>query len=260
MKEPIYLRREQPPESRERLSRRSDRHLLAVLAVTVVVWYVPYGEVILYPFAIFATWIHEICHGVVAFLLGGSFLKLIIAPDTSGYALYAGTFGSVGKTCVAAAGYMGTPLVGCLLLLLGRTRRPAVVLVVLGLVVALTTLLFVRPPTPEDRLATTAHQVDVATAGSYFGVVALGVWAGGLMALGISVSERTARFVVNFMAGQCCINSVLYIKYLFVVKGTQTTDAVRLASLVGLPYWFWAAVWLLFSMVAFYVALRATRH
>ena len=97
MKEPIYLRREQPPESRERLSRRSDRHLLAVLAVTVVLWYVPYGEVILYPFAIFATCIHEICHGVVAFLLGGSFLKLIIAPDTSGYALYAGTFGSVGR-------------------------------------------------------------------------------------------------------------------------------------------------------------------
>jgi hypothetical protein len=44
----------------------------------------PWGPLLLYPFTLFTTWIHECGHAVMAVLVGGSVTSITIQPDTSG--------------------------------------------------------------------------------------------------------------------------------------------------------------------------------
>jgi hypothetical protein len=64
--------------------------LIGAAIATIALWQVPGGNYILYPFTILATWFHEMAHGLMAFLLGGKFDRLIIFPNGSGIAYYSG--------------------------------------------------------------------------------------------------------------------------------------------------------------------------
>ncbi len=101
--------------------------LLAAAVLTVVLWQIPGGNYILYPFTILATWFHEMAHGLTALLLGGRFTKLVIFSNGSGAAYYSGPLfmGKLGQVLVAAAGPMGPPVAGSVLILTSRSPRAA---------------------------------------------------------------------------------------------------------------------------------------
>ena len=44
----------------------------------------PWGPLVLYPFRLFTTWIHECGHAVMAVLVGGSVASITIEPNGSG--------------------------------------------------------------------------------------------------------------------------------------------------------------------------------
>jgi hypothetical protein len=118
--------------------------LVAALAIWAVQRLLPMGRLVLYPFTLLATWVHEMGHGVTALLVGGRFLRLDIYADASGLATSSAPPG-IRQAVVAAGGLLAPPLVGALLLLLGRrAARP----LLLGLSVAmmLSPALWVRTP------------------------------------------------------------------------------------------------------------------
>ena len=58
--------------------------LLVATVATIVLWFIPYAEYLVYPIRLFVTFIHESSHAIVAFLTGGSVQSLTIASDGSG--------------------------------------------------------------------------------------------------------------------------------------------------------------------------------
>ncbi len=52
--------------------------LLGAAVTTAILWQLPMGDYILYPFTILATWFHEISHGLMSIILGGNFRELQI--------------------------------------------------------------------------------------------------------------------------------------------------------------------------------------
>jgi hypothetical protein len=99
--------------------------LIAAAIATIVLWQLPGGAYILYPFTILATWFHEMSHGLMALLLGGQFRKLEIFGDGSGVATYAMSLSlaPIGPALVAAAGPMGPPIAGSALILASRSFK-----------------------------------------------------------------------------------------------------------------------------------------
>ena len=123
--------------------------LIGAAVATIVLWQVPYGHYILYPFSILATWFHEMGHGLAAIFLGGDFLKLEIFANGSGRATYTYSgdlfLGRIGRAIVAAAGLLGPPIAGAILILASRSFKTASIsLKILGGFLLFSVLIWVR--------------------------------------------------------------------------------------------------------------------
>src|SRR5207244_5988222 len=104
--------------------------LLIAAAISIALWFIPFAEVLTYPFRIFVTFIHEGGHALAALVTGNSVQSLSVAMNASGetYTTQGGFFSQV---LVASAGYLGSMAFGALLLVLIR-KAVAARIVLLG--------------------------------------------------------------------------------------------------------------------------------
>src|ERR671926_66809 len=121
--------------------------LLLAALISVAIWFIPFAEILSYPFRIFVTFIHEGGHALAALATGNSVQSLSVAMNGSGetYTTQGGVFSQM---IVSSAGYVGAMTYGALLLVLIR-RSVAARLVLVGsaaVVFALTTIFGVVKP------------------------------------------------------------------------------------------------------------------
>ncbi|ARV60395.1 peptidase M50 [Nostocales cyanobacterium HT-58-2] len=214
--------------------------LLAAAIATIVLWQIPGGNYILYPFTILATWFHEMGHGLIALLLGGQFQKLEIFGNGSGVASYAMSLslGPIGPALVAAAGPMGPPIAGAALILASRSFRSArLSLTILGGFLLLSTLIWVR---------------------SLFGIVAIPLL--GLIILGIALKANrwVQGFAIQFLGVQACVSTYHQLDYLFSYSAGPLglSDTAQMQQRLLLPYWFWGGLMAIASLVILVQSLR----
>ena len=214
----------------------SFRHVLGASALTLILWFIPFVGLILYPIRFFVTYVHELCHAFAAVLTLGWPIGVQVFLDTSGVTH---TLGGLGLA-ISSAGYVGTPLVGALLLLLAARRstiRPA--LVSLGAVFAISAL--------------------------WLGANFL-AWGGGLVigalliAMGLKGSNRMTRFGLSFLAIQCMLNALSDLRFLFwlSIGSSAPTDAQNMANATGglVPAVLWTTLWALTAVGILGVTLR----
>jgi len=226
------------------------RGLALALLASLVLLQLPFGGLVLYPFKVLNTWMHEVSHGLVMLLTAVGFDRMDVYRDGSGLAFAEGSAGPLGRALIAAAGYMGTPLWGVVLLWMGQSERTArAALAVVGLLVGVTTTLFVA---------------------NRFGQVALGVTAVVVASAAVLLPARAAALLCSFVAAQACIGALVDIRVLYrpilVVDGHERgSDAHQMAAATfgtSEPWaiWFWATAWLLWSLGILFLALRLARR
>ncbi|MBP8973172.1 MAG: M50 family metallopeptidase [Anaerolineae bacterium] len=111
----------------------------AAFVVALVLWQVQELYLLMVPFRLFVTMIHELAHGLAAELTGGDFLRFEVTSRGAGLAYTRGGSPFV----IIQAGYLGTALFGAgLLLLTYRTQRPGRVAVGVGVFLAILTLAY----------------------------------------------------------------------------------------------------------------------
>ncbi|QLE57862.1 M50 family metallopeptidase [Nostoc sp. TCL26-01] len=230
------LHQEAPPA----VERMGLTWLIGAAIATALLWQVPGGDYILYPFTILATWFHEMGHGLMALLLGGQFQKLQIFSNGSGVATYAirTSFGPIGPALVAAAGPMGPPLAGAALILASRSFQTASLsLKILGSFLLISTLIWVR---------------------SWFGFVAIPLL--GLIILGTALkAPRWAQgFAIQFLGVQACVSTYHQLDYLFSFSAGPLgiSDTAQIQKYLLLPYWFWGGLMAIASLILLVQSLR----
>ncbi len=222
---------------------KRQRALILALLASLLLWNLPFGGLVLYPFKLLATWLHEMSHGVVMVLSGAGFHHLEIFQDTSGIAQAKQGVSAVGRAAIHSAGYMGTALFGAVLLVVGQTRTGArSVLASLGAALGISAFVWI--------------QNDFGQTATYIGMAVC-------IAISLVPSERLAILVVNFIAAEACINALLDIRVLFrtemVINGVivdGASDAHNMADATFGTHVLWAVVWLLWSCLCFFIALR----
>ncbi len=219
--------------------------LIVAAIATVLLWQIPFGDYILYPFTILATWFHEMGHGVTAVLLGGNFQKLLIFPNGSGVAFHNGpvALGPIGRALVAAGGPMGPPIAGAAFILAGRRFRSAQLsLIFLAVFLILSAALWVRSP---------------------FGLLAVSLLGLGILSISLFAPRWFQGFAIQFLGVQACVSSFHQLDYLFtrdaIIGGRlMLSDSAQIAQQLLLPYWVWGGLMAIASLVLLVQSLRLT--
>lgn len=216
-----------------------------VLAGLVVVMLpaLPFGAYLIYPFAILATWFHEMGHGLTALATGQQFEQLMIFANGSGVAQsQVGTDTSrFTLAAIAAGGPLAPSLVGALLILASahsRLWRPVLWLAAAAIMASV--VIWVRSPVGYTMLPMVAA------------CLALVAWRG---------SPGFTRFTLQFLGVLGAMSMLRDFDYLFsqqaVIEGrAMLSDTGQIAAVLGLPHWFWAGAILLISAVMVGGALK----
>jgi len=227
--------------------------LLLAAILSIALWFIPFAEILSYPFRIFVTFIHEGGHALAALVTGNSVQSLSVAMNGSGetYTTQGGLFSQM---LVSSAGYIGAMTYGALLLVLIR-RSVAARLVLVGsaaVVFALTTIFGVVKPIMAGTWGSLGGLPFTLLAGVLISV--------GLFAVARFASARVATFLVSFLAVQCVLNALLDLKTVFFLSSpfatTVPTDALNMANATGVPAIVWSIVWISLSVLILAVTVR----
>ena len=227
--------------------------LLLAAILSIALWFIPFAEILSYPFRIFVTFIHEGGHAIAALLTGNSVQSLSVAMNGSGET-YTTQGGVLSQMLVSSAGYLGAMTYGALLLVL--IRRSVAARIVLAsssaVVLGLTIIFGVIKPIFAGTWGSLAGLPFTLVAGVLLSI--------GLFAVARFASARVATFVVSLLAVQCVLNALLDLKTVFFLSSpfaaSVPTDAVNMANATGVPAILWAIVWVAISIFILLVALR----
>lgn len=222
--------------------------LLLATALSLCLWFIPYAEVLAWPFRIFVTFIHEGGHALAAFVTGNAVHSLSVSADGSGM-VYSTNSSLWASMFISSAGYLGAMTFGALLLWLVRHRVKAkVVLAASGVLVLLlaTFFGFLAPlwnwslPGLFTLVAGVAIPLSLFAAAKYLG-------------------PRAATFLVSFLAVQCVLNAVFDLRSVLFASAFMDvhTDAANMQAATGVPSVFWALFWIGVAFVILTLALRA---
>lgn len=227
------------------------RPMALALLASVVLWQVPYGAQLLYPFKLLGTWLHEGSHALAMLGTGTGFASMEVFADGSGLAHATSLAGPVAGAIIAAAGYMGAPLGGVVLMVAARTPRGARrALVGLGAALAITAL---------------------ASIDNEFGQVAIGATGAAVIGVALVPRPRVHLAAAHLLAAQACVGAVVDIRVLFrpnlVVDGQVVRDSDAHAMAVATfgtdaswAVWTWAAIWIAWSLALLFVVLAWVRR
>lgn len=213
---------------------------LAAVCAALVAWLPLRFEIlalVAFPFRLLSTTVHELGHGVMALLTGGSFSRYLVFADGSGLAYTAGGW----RWAVIPAGYLAVAVFAGGLILIGGLRRgPARALLGIGIVIGLLSLRYSIP---------SVFSGDVL-AGLLTSISGLALGAG-LVWVGLQASAAAASFALHLIAFQAALTAF---GDLWTLIGLSTanvrvgTDAHSMANLALLPPIVWAALWALASL------------
>ena len=225
--------------------------LLVAATISILLWFIPYAEILAYPFRIFVTFIHEGGHAIAALITGNSVSSLSVATNSSGET-YTTQGGLISQLLISSAGYIGSMAFGALLLTLIR-KSVAARFVLLGsaiLVFGLTMIYGLFKPLYSG----------VAWSGIPFTLFAGSLISVGLILVARFASAKVASFFVSFLAVQCVLNALFDLKTVFFLSSPFAlpvhTDAVNMANATGIPAIFWAVIWIALALGILWFAMR----
>jgi hypothetical protein len=225
--------------------------LLVAATLSVLLWFIPYAEVLTYPFRIFVTFIHEGGHAIAALLTGNTVDSLSVAVNASGET-YTTQGGLISQVFISSAGYLGSMAFGALLLVLIRKAIAAriVLLSCAVLIFALTMIYGLFKPI--FAFSSWSGIPFTLFAGLFISV--------GLVLIARFASAKVSTFFVSFLAVQCVLNALFDLKTVLFLSAPFTpvvpTDAVNMANATHIPAIFWAVIWIALALGILWFAMR----
>ena len=196
--------------------------LLVATVITIVLWFIPFADYIVYPIRLFVTFIHEGSHVLAALLTGSSVQSLSVASDGSGMVqtIPSGWFSAI---LTSSAGYLGTTAFGVLLLVyMRRAYSAGIALAASGAFVGLMTIFFgILAPMWN------IFSVDTTLGSVFFTVIAGTILTAGLLALAKYAPPKWANFSLAFLAVQCVLNAFLDLKTLLYINSPLAASEIQ---------------------------------
>ncbi len=200
------------------------------------------GRLILWPFIIVTTFIHELGHGLTAIALGGDLNRIEIYTNAAGLARFSGISSGLALALVAFGGLIAPSIAGAIFITSGKSRRASsIVMLGLSLIIIVSSLLWVR---------------------TAFGFTVLILFAISFAFLARGSSNSLHQFLIQFMGVHMLVDTFTRtLRYLFSasanIDGRQHhSDTGVIAANIGGGYLLWAIIIAAFSIGILAYSLR----
>ena len=185
--------------------------LIGMVALAYVFWDTP----VLFPVKLFVVILHEMSHGIAALLCGGRILEIKIDYQIGGSCSFSMPPGIIRNVFVASAGYLGSMLWGALILIIAaRTRYDRLVSLIIGLMVLVLALLFVR---------------------ELFGFVFCIIFSVLMCAVSRFMPDWFNDCLIKFIGMASCLYAIVDIKEDLIDRSGIGSDADAIADIIGIP-------------------------
>jgi len=202
--------------------------LVALLVLSIAMW----TSWILMPVKLFVVFLHELSHALAALLTGGSVERIEINSRIGGLAVTRGGWGWL----VISSGYVGSMLLGSLIVIGSvRGRGARVIAILVGGVVLLVTLLFVR---------------------NAFGLLFGCAFGGGMLAAARWLPRSWMILLVQYLGAMSCLYALVDVAEDLLTLQHRVTDASIMAASTGIPAIVWGILWSAISLVVFILTIR----
>lgn len=202
----------------------------AILAVSIFWIWLLWDTSIIYPLKLLVVSFHELSHGLMAVLTGGTIDHIEITPREGGACICRGG----NQFLILTAGYLGSLFWGGgILLLSSRSRFHRWISITLGILMLTIGLIFVRPLVGFGQLF----------------VISLGL---GLCASGWLLNDQLNDWMLKVIGLTSCMYATLDIKKDVLDGSSQMSDAALLSKLTGVSSTFWGIIWI--SSAVFFTA------
>lgn len=213
-------------------AKRRARFLAGFGAYFVALWLL-WNTPVVYPIKIFVVLLHELSHGAMAVVTGGTIEAIRITPDQGGLCLCPG--GNAFLTL--SAGYLGSLAWGIAMILvaLRGVRWSRTGLGALAVIVGAAAILLVRGP---------------------FGVVFGLAFAAGLGAAAYYLRGEGSTLLLTGLGLTSCLYAILDIQSDVLARSYLQSDARMLSDLTGIPTALWGILWIGVGLLACWWLLR----
>ncbi|MDJ0697764.1 M50 family metallopeptidase [Mastigocoleus sp. MO_188.B34] len=220
---------------------RQELLLLSMIAVvSLALWQREAGREIIRPYFILGVFFHEVGHAIAVLMLGGKPIRIELNTDNSGRTKYR-YYRKINRfieAIVSAAGFLGTSIVGALLIL--ASRNPNItnnILIILGIFSLVITIVWVRE-------------------WFGYGFMTMIFWGLIILAIAFRTPPEVQKFMIQFLGVQISMINFLNIGYLFKKQGDS--DVAEMEKYLFLPHWFWGIMVTLLCVAILVQSIRIT--
>jgi hypothetical protein len=228
------------------------REVLTTVGVAAFVWLVFSSAAPLLPVRWFVTLVHEAGHALVATVVGGHVASVTMNEHGGGltYWTYEGEVPTARVVLVASAGYVGTAIVGGVMLeLAAQVKRGRVAVLVLAALVAAIGIAWV--PWHTDPGGFEAQITGSASGDGRFTTIFCVVAVAVLLLLAVLRWDQLRRTLVLALATILCFASIDDLRGVLDISSRGGhSDAAIAADVTSLSSWMWSAIWLLVGGIA----------
>ena len=217
---------------------RTDQTLLLTAGViSLAFWIVPFLRPLILPLDFYNTHVHELAHALATIVTGGKVGLVEVYANGSGITQSYGGNGLL----IASAGYVGSAVVGGLLLIGSRTPENARRLIYVAAGFLLFSLLFFLR-------------------GELFGILSCIAWIAALVLSGRFLSNEGVIFAAKFLGIQQCLTSLHSVVVLLGLTAFTDShnDAQNMEAMTGLPALLWSVLWAMIAIGAVVWGLKVS--
>jgi len=227
--------------------KQTGRYLL-ILTGVILLW----RTTVIKPLKIFAVFMHELGHSIMALIFGSGIQGFRINLDESGYAITMSK-GAFSSFMIANGGYLGSVFFALLILNLKKTSFKKYILGVSAIFLL---------------------GFSIAYGKSLFTVIYASIFAGAVLILYMAHNEKLNDWVIDILGITCAayavydtfVDTILLeiIHWTHLLNGWKTdqpvSDAVRLQSMTGVPAILWGIIWFTIACLALYSTIINSRR
>jgi hypothetical protein len=208
------------------------------LAIMIIIAALFWNTFFIYPIKLFVVMLHEMSHGLMAVLFGGTILQIQIDPQIGGYCQYTMEPTFWGSFMTASAGYLGSLFWGTLILVLAvKSKKDKYISLVIGLVLLWLSYFVLKSGELFGTIMTAGLGVFMLIAFKYFSPVFHDLW-------------------LKFIGITSCFYVILDIKDDLIDRTNIGSDADQIAELTGFSSQLIGVTWILIAVFTLFIALR----